>query len=129
MSVEATMAATAVAAVVPYLVEAGKQGAKKLGEEAAGGAVKLLGWLKARLTPGGQEALAKLEQAPDDADRQAALRVTLKDRLAEAPDLRDELAELLQAIPPAAIDQRLVQEGDHNRAAQVVGSGNRVNMS
>ncbi len=128
MSVEATMAATAVAVVVPYLVEAGKEGAKTLGKEAADGAVKLLGWLKAKLTPGVREALAKLEKTPDDADRQAALRVALKDRLAEDQSLKDELAELLEGLPQAAIDQRLVQQGDHNRGAQVAGSNNRVKM-
>ncbi len=129
MSVEATMAASAVAAVVPYLVEAGKEGAKTLGKEAAAGAVRVLGWLRAKLTSGGQEALAKLERTPDDADRQAALRVALKDLLADDQGLRDELSKLLQAMPKTAIDQSLVQHGDHNRAAQVAGDRNKVNIS
>jgi hypothetical protein len=128
MSVEATMAATAVAAVVPYLVEAGKEGAKKLGEEAAAGAVRVLGWLKDKLSAGGQEALAKLEKAPDDPDRQAALRVALKDLLADDQKLKDGLAKLLDTIPKAAIDQNLVQQGDHNRAAQVAGDSNKVDI-
>lgn len=129
MSVEATMAATAVAAVVPYLVEAGKEGAKTLGKEAAAGAVRVLGWLKTKLTPGGQQALAKLEQTPDDPDRQTVLRIALQDRLDDVPTLRDELAALLRDIPESAIDQRLVQIGDHNRAAQVAGTGNQVKVS
>ena len=128
MTVEFTMAATAVAAVVPYLVEAGKEGAKTLGKEAAAGAVQLLGWLKDRLTPGGREALAKLETAPDDADRQAALRVAVRDLLAADAGLRGELSRLLEAVPAAAIDQRLVQVGDHNTGVQVAGSGNRTTV-
>jgi hypothetical protein len=129
MSVEATMAATAVAAVVPYLVEAGKEGTKTLGKEAATGAVKVLGWLKDKLSPGGQEVLAKLEKTPDDADRQAALRVALKDLLAEDQTLKGELIKLLDGIPKTAIDQNLVITGDHNRAAQVAGDSNKTNIS
>jgi tetratricopeptide (TPR) repeat protein/cellulose biosynthesis protein BcsQ len=128
MSAEATMAATAVAAVVPYLVEAGKEGAKTLGKEAAAGAVRVLAWLRGKLTPGGQAALARLEQTPDDADRQAALRVALKDLLADEQTLKDNLAKLLDTIPKAAIDQNLVQQGDHNRAAQIAGDSNKVDI-
>ena len=129
MSVEATMAATAVAAVVPYLTEAGKEGAKTLGKEAAAGAVRVLGWLKAKLTPGGQEALVKLEKAPDDTDRQAALRVALKDMLADDQTLQADLAKLLEGIPKAAIDQNLVQQGDHNKGALIAGDRSKVNIS
>ena len=128
MTDDATMAATAVAAVVPYLVEAGKEGAKALGKEAAAGAVSVLGWLKKRLSPGGRDALAKLEKTPDDADRQAALRVAVRDLLAEDAGLRAELARLLEAVPAAAIDQRLVQVGDHNTGVLVAGTGNRTSV-
>lgn len=129
MTVEATMAATAVAAVVPYLVEAGKEGAKTLGKETAAGTVKLLGWLKDKLTPGGREALAKLEQTPADPDRQAALRAALKDLLAEDQTLRAELEKLLDGIPRAAVNQNLVQQGDHNKGVQVAGESNTVKIN
>lgn len=44
------------AALTPYLVAGGTEAAKTVGQEAATGAVKLLGWLKGKLGGSGAEA-------------------------------------------------------------------------
>jgi hypothetical protein len=58
------LAASAVAALAPYLVEGGKEFAKTVGKEAAGGGLRLLGWLRERLAGAGREALEDVEKAP-----------------------------------------------------------------
>ena len=98
---EELLAAKAVEYLLPYLSEAVKGAAGKLGGAAVDGAVKLLGTLKDSLA--GEEdkaALADLEAAPEDADNQADLRKRLKQALAADPAFRDELAALLDKLPP-----------------------------
>ena len=63
----ATLAATAVGYLVPYLAVAGKEGAKKVGGVAADGALRLLGFPEEHTS--GAEAkkvLAEVEAQPTD---------------------------------------------------------------
>jgi hypothetical protein len=109
----ATLAAAVVTLLSPYLVEAAKAGAKKIGEATVGGAGKLYQTLKTRLTgPVEEKALAKLEAAPEKPDAQAALRLFLEERLAADPDLRAELARLVEEVRPGDLHPA---DGQHHR--------------
>ena len=126
---EATMAATAVALVAPYLVEGAKELAKKVGEEAGGRVVKLWDVLRGRLA--GKDALADVEAEPGDQRRWAALEVQLEKALKEDPGFRSKLARLIEAIPAeqrTAIRQIAKIRGDDNILGQFTGSGNQMNV-
>jgi hypothetical protein len=128
----AVLAASAVGVLAPYLVEGGKEAAKTMGKEAAAAGLQLLGWLRERLTGAGGEALGDVEKEPADADAQAALRVQVKKLLEREPALAAELERLVSEAEkerPAGVTQSNVQAGDQNRAANVSGSGNAVNVS
>jgi len=75
------MATVTVAAVSPYLVEAAKGAAGKVGEAAYAGSAKLLKFLKSKLRGADEKALSRVEHEPENADYQAALRVALRDGL------------------------------------------------
>ena len=59
MSIE--LAATAVGFLVPYLAEAGKEAAKTVGSKTADTAIKVLGWMREKMTGRAKEALDDLE--------------------------------------------------------------------
>lgn len=123
----AQLAAAAVTALAPYLKDAASATAGKMGEAAVGGVGKLYGMLKKRLSPEEEKALDKLAAQPEDADYQAALRVTLKERLAADPELRAELAELLEKLrATGAVSQTATIVGNGNVSTQIVGNGNQV---
>ena len=121
------LAGSAVALVAPYLAEGGKELAKKVGGAAGERIVQLYDKVKAKLSGGGAEALADLEQQPEDADSQAALRVQLKKALEADPAFRAELATLVEEIKAKGGDQ-IIQTanvtGDRNVTTQTAGSGN-----
>lgn len=114
-----TLAPAAVSALVSALLEGGKEVARRVAPD-------LYGWLKAKLAPAGQAALAEVEQAPQDADAQGALRLQLRKQLEAQPALVAELARLVDALPRAGPVQKADVAGDHNVVNQVVGSGNIV---
>jgi len=122
----AAYAATTVSAIAPYLTEAARGAAKKVGEE---GAVKLLGWLREKLTGRAKEALDDLEKAPEAEDFQADLRKQLVKLLEANPDLLAELRALLPAATGAA-DQSMHQTlGAEAKGSQIRGSKNKVMIS
>jgi hypothetical protein len=113
----ATMAAATVATLSPYLVEATKKAAGKVGEAAYEGGAKLLEFLKRKLTGGNeQKALSRVELEPEDTDNLAALRVVLKESLQQDAAFRDELGAFLKALP----------QNDTSQSANVIGDGNVV---
>ena len=130
MSLEiiAADAAAAVTLVVPYLAAAGTEAAKTVGKESAGAAIKLLGWLRDKLTGRAAEALGDLERSPDAEDNQADLRKQLAKLLEAEPHLHDELRALLQG--PASTGPTITQtvQGSHAKGAQIHGDGNSVTM-
>jgi hypothetical protein len=87
MSIE--LVAAAVGFLVPYLTEAGKEAAKTIGKESAGAGIKVLGWLRDKVTGRAKEALEDLEQQPDSADNQADLRKQLVKLLRNSRILRN----------------------------------------
>ena len=129
MTDPATLAAAAVALLSPYLVAGATEAAKTVGKEAATGGLQVLGWLRSKLTGAGAAALAEAEQAPQDTDAQAALRLQVRKLLEGDAALATELAALLAAVPKAARQQTLTQTGNENRAAVVDGTGNTVSVS
>jgi hypothetical protein len=122
---EAAMAAATVTALLPFLVEGGKAAAKKIGDRVGDNVIKLYDTLKAKLVrASAKEALADLEQAPENTDRQAAMRVQLEKALSEDKALRDALAAILQTIDtaPSGVRQEATITGDNNKTAQIAGS-------
>ncbi len=93
MSLE--LAAAAVAALLPYLTEAGKEAAKTVGKETAEAGMKLLGWMRDKLTGRAKEALDDLVAQPDSQDNQADLRKQFAKLLDEQPQLASELRSLV----------------------------------
>ncbi|MGE0683105.1 MAG: hypothetical protein AB7P69_19665 [Candidatus Binatia bacterium] len=125
----ATVAATTVACLTPFLPEAGKAVAKRVGDAATDKTMQLYNFLKTKLTsPGAKEALTELEKTPNEEDQQTLFRLTLKKALVDDPHFRDELATLLQALAPQAgeVTQTANVMGNENKVAQVSGSGNTV---
>jgi len=125
MTIEPAIIAEASAAVgflAPYLVEAAKGAAKKVGENSVTGAGKLLGWMRGKLTGRGKQALDDLEQRPESAGYQAVLSEHLAEQLEAEPGLRDELRSLL----PATVQVQTVQ-GAGAKGLQISGNGNVVN--
>lgn len=85
------IASTAVGLLSSVFSKAGEAAAKQVGED-------ILRTLKAYFVkkPAAQEALADLENTPDDADLQVALRVQLKKLLEEDKAFAAQLQQLLQ---------------------------------
>ncbi|MCK4314651.1 MAG: hypothetical protein KAX24_02660 [Anaerolineae bacterium] len=98
-----TLAATVVTLLSPYLAEAGKTAAKKIGESVGDAVPKLYQAIKSRFAqkPAAAEALADLEKTPTDEDLQAAARVQLKKILAEDSSFAEQLGQLLEAAQSA----------------------------
>jgi len=98
---------------------------EKVGDEIGGRLVRLFDTVRGKLTGSGAEALDDLEQQPEDADRQAVLRVQLKKALEADAGFRAELAALVEEIRLKGGDQ-IIQSakvtGDHNVTTQIAGS-------
>jgi hypothetical protein len=125
------IAVAAVACLAPYLAEAGKEAAKKVGGAAAEKVVKLYDTLKSRLKhPFAQQALADLEKTPEDADTQATFRSQLKKALADDSQLLSELDHQMTEIEREAggIRQNITMTGDENVGVQIAGSENKVEL-
>ncbi len=123
------LAAAAVAALAPYLSAAATEGAKKLGAAGAEQMAHLYDKVKTHLhSPAGQEALAELAKAPEDADAQGSLRLALRKQLSQEPSFHSELAALVEEIARSApgILQSSTITGDGNLNVQISGSGNQV---
>jgi hypothetical protein len=107
------IAATAIGFLSPYLAKAGEAAAKKVGED-------IYQALKERFNsePAAQEALAELEEAPDDADHQAALHVQLKKLLAEDEAFASDLQRLLQEAGETEAGATIIQQTAGDNAKQ-----------
>ena len=126
----AAIAGMVVATVAPYLSQAGTEFATSVGKEAAAGAVRLVGWLREKLTGRAKEALVDLEREPASEDNQADLRKQLGKVLEENSALLAELRALLAELPGAvSTGQSMDIKGDSNKLAQVSGNENKVTIS
>jgi hypothetical protein len=126
MSIE--LAAASVAFLSPYLAEAGEEAAKTVGKETTEAGIKLLGWMREKLTGRAKEALTELEEKPDSQLNQDDLRTQLAKLLETQPDLVPQLQALLsKAKPPGDVMSQTVGEG--GKASQIKGDRNTVSIS
>ena len=96
----ATLAASTVAVLAPYLAKAGEEIAKETGKVAVNKIGVLYEAIRNRFKnkPTAEEALADLETQPNDKDAQAALRHQLKKQMKVDPILTDRLQKLINEI-------------------------------
>jgi len=118
----ATLAASALAVLSPYLAKAAGKLAEGLGEAAIEQGGKLFDKLKARFAGSPAEArqLQDLQAAPQDPLNQMALQKLLRDTLAQDPGFASELAALLaQNAGAAARTQFDVHAGQIDQVLQI----------
>src|SRR4029077_7654215 len=96
MSIE--LAAAAVSVIAPYVTEATKEAAKTVGKETTEAGLKLLGWMREKLTARAKEAPTELEEKPDSQLNQDDLRRQLAKLLEKQPELAPQLQELLSGV-------------------------------
>ena len=126
MSIE--LAAAAVGLLAPYLAEGGKEAAKTVGKETTEAGIKLLGWMREKLTGRAKEALTELEEKPDSQLNQDDLRTQLAKLLEKQPDLIPQVQALLsEARPQGDVMSQTVGEG--SKASQIKGDRNKVSIS
>lgn len=117
---------SALAPALPYLVDAGRGAAKKVGEAAAGtafeGARKLWKWLRPTAATHRPEVLEAAEDVAKDInnpDTHAAFRQQLRKMLESNPDLQEQLQKVVQL---AVVHHNIVDV----RGAGAVGVGASV---
>jgi hypothetical protein len=125
MSIE--LAATAVGFLVPYLAEAGKEAAKTVGSKTADTAIKVLGWMREKMTGRAKEALDDLENNPDSQLNQDDVRTQLAKLLEQRPELVRQLTNLLSERQ-AQGDVLIQTVGDGGKASQIKGNLNTVSI-
>ena len=126
MSIE--LAAAAVGLLAPYLSEAGKEAAKAVGKETAGAGLKLLGWMRDKLSGGAKQVLLDLEEKPGSQLNQDDLRTQLAKLLRKQPELVPQLRELL-ATAPSQGDPMSQTFGESGKNSQIKGDQNKVSIS
>ncbi len=122
------LATAAVGLLAPYLTEAGKEAAKTVGKETTKSGLKLLGWMRDKLTGRAKDALAELEEQPDSQLNQDDLRTQLAKLLEKQPDLVPQLRALLDEAqaPGNAMNQNV---GAGGKAIQTQGNHNTSSIS
>lgn len=129
----ATIAASTLTFLVPYLVLGGEGFAKEMGQEAAARTVKLWDLVKSKLSgSSSQEDLEDLTKSPEDGDTQASVRRKLKKALEADPVFANKLQALVAEIDAKdgdQIRQELTVTGDGNKTILIgKGSGNTINL-
>jgi hypothetical protein len=97
--------------------------ASKAGEEGSAG---LVAWLKDRFKghEAGEQALARVEDAPDSSSRVKALEGVIVGQAQADPDFLAQLATLLEKAQPAAAQGQAATFGDQSPAFGQVSGGN-----
>jgi hypothetical protein len=95
-----SLAASAVAALAPYLAKAGEEFAREAGKGALEKIGALYDFLKKRFqaNPNAKGALDDLKANPDDEDAQAALRVQIKKLMKADPTIVKTVQQMLSEI-------------------------------
>ena len=122
-----TLVASAVALAAPYLGKAGEEAAKTVGKESAEVGLKLVGWLRNKLTGRAREALDDAEAKPTE-DNKADLRKQLTKLLEAEPALLAELRALLPA-PPADAGGQHMKVGDNSVGVQNTGANSSISVT
>jgi hypothetical protein len=108
------LATTAVALLVAYLKDAGTEAAKTLGKDSASAGVKLLGWLREKLTGRARETLTHLEEKPESQLNQDAMRGEIAKLLEKEPNLASGLQKIV--VSESAMTQIV---GPNAKAGQI----------
>ena len=118
----ATLAATALTVLTPYLAKAGGAVAGKIGEVLPEQAGKLWTAINAKFAgrPAAEEAVKDLSHDPADEDNQAALRKELRKALSEDAQFMADLGPLLENARKESI-QNSVIAGENGTAINVGG--------
>lgn len=128
MSIE-LLSAAVLTVVGPYLVEAGKGAASKIGEASVEIAGKLMAHLQKNLTGRAKESLDMLATEPDNPKRIAAFQTDLEDVLKAQPALEQQLREI---FPPSVLDATMMNQtvsGAGAKAVQIKGYGNSTTIT
>ena len=80
-----TLASAAVTAVSPYFAKMVDGATEKIGESTIEASGKLIGWLRAKLSHAGKEALSDLARDPGDALTQDMLKLQIQKLLRDNP--------------------------------------------
>jgi hypothetical protein len=124
------LATAAAALLAPYLAEAGKSVAGKVGDAAVAGITTLYGWIRKRFEDDddsrGRDALTRLEAQPDDAGNQRALSEVLAAKAEADPSFASELKQLVDgATRGRSANDFLVEVygGEVNKIVQIGKAG------
>ncbi len=99
-----TLASGAVSLLVPYLAKAGNTIAEKVGKDSwdivNSKIEKLYETVKSKITGNdyASQTLKRLEEKPEDADRQSAMKSVLKDILIDDQQFQKTLSQLLDEV-------------------------------
>ena len=116
------LAAEAAVAAVKELVKAGIEGGV-----AAGG--KLWTWLRGKAPAGDASTITAIEAHPNKPSTETKVKSLLLDVLDGNPELQEELNEMLKEIKAnATVSQSQNISGKDNKAAQVAGDYNKINI-
>ena len=119
----ASLAAGAVGFAAAYLGKIAKRVADDSADLAA---KKIAAWIKGKL--GEEEAVAKLEAAPESEGARLMVQGALMARLEAEPALAEELADLLEQAERAGTAQKMAQSGDRNLGVQITGDRNQIKI-
>ena len=133
----ATLAASALAILSPYLIKAGGAAAQKIGEALPENAKKLWEALSAqfRAKPGGAEAVKNMSADPTNQNALEALRSGLKEALETDPEFMDQMKRLFENARKESINLSAVASNNSNavniggnvEGNIVIGNNNSVN--
>src|SRR5277367_882120 len=115
----ASLAATAMTVVSPYLAQFGADAAKEVASSAG---KSVWDWITGKLTsPAGQEVVADMARAPAAPENAQALQAALTKALAKDAEALAALAKLLGEQGVAISTQSATVIGDSNKTAQASG--------
>ena len=122
----ATLAASAVSFVAPYLLDLGKEAAKSAAGESG---KSVWSWIKGKLTSeAGKDAIKDAEAAPKEPENMQALQAALTKALKADPDAAKGLEAILKKAGASLSSQNTSVIGDFNKVGQASG-GSSVNIS
>jgi hypothetical protein len=119
------LAATAVAALAPYLAKAGEKFAEEAGKAAAGKLGALYQFLKERFEkkPDIQPVFQYLEANPKSEDAQAAMRVQLVMQLMKDKEFEESLQKMVDEIKQDPASQSFITNVYGGEVGQIVNAG------
>ena len=127
MTIE-TLAATAVAILVPYLADGAKSFATKAGGLLAEKSADLYQTIRKKFAadPDAEQTLTQVEAKPESKGRQAALQELLSEKMTDDGDFSELIQALVSEVKAADSNKVLNIWGDRNVSIQGDASGNTI---